>query len=90
MTFQETVLTSKESEAQIVFDPQTLNPHFDYREDDGSTHQVWFLDAVTAQNQTRAADVFVPRAMRCGGWGRRIPRCGPCSAASTTPQYPKA
>jgi cellulose synthase/poly-beta-1,6-N-acetylglucosamine synthase-like glycosyltransferase/peptidoglycan/xylan/chitin deacetylase (PgdA/CDA1 family)/spore germination protein YaaH len=60
MTFQETVLTSKESEAPIVFDPQTLNPHFDYREDDGSTHQVWFLDAVTAQNQTRAADVFRP------------------------------
>ncbi|MFA5902086.1 MAG: glycosyl hydrolase family 18 protein, partial [Hyphomicrobium sp.] len=28
MTFQETVLTSKESEAPITFDPQTLNPHF--------------------------------------------------------------
>jgi cellulose synthase/poly-beta-1,6-N-acetylglucosamine synthase-like glycosyltransferase/peptidoglycan/xylan/chitin deacetylase (PgdA/CDA1 family) len=61
MTFQETVLTSKESEAPIVFDPQTLNPHFDYQEDDGSIHHVWFLDAVTAQNQMRAADVFRPR-----------------------------
>jgi hypothetical protein len=61
MTFQETVLTSKESEAPIVFDPQTLNPHFDYQEDDGSTHHVWFLDAVTAHNQMRAADVFHPR-----------------------------
>jgi peptidoglycan-N-acetylglucosamine deacetylase len=61
MTFQETILTSKESEAPIVFDPQTLNPHFDYQEDDGSIHHVWFLDAVTAHNQMRAADVFRPR-----------------------------
>jgi cellulose synthase/poly-beta-1,6-N-acetylglucosamine synthase-like glycosyltransferase/peptidoglycan/xylan/chitin deacetylase (PgdA/CDA1 family)/spore germination protein YaaH len=60
MTFQETVLTSQESEAPIVFDPQTLNPHFSYQEDDGSLHQVWFLDAVTAHNQIRAADVFRP------------------------------
>jgi cellulose synthase/poly-beta-1,6-N-acetylglucosamine synthase-like glycosyltransferase/peptidoglycan/xylan/chitin deacetylase (PgdA/CDA1 family)/spore germination protein YaaH len=61
MTFQETILTSKESEAPILFDPISLNPHFDYQEDDGSLHHVWFLDAVTAQNQMRAADVFRPR-----------------------------
>ena len=61
MTFQEIVLASKESEAPITFDAQTLNPHFDYREDDGSVHHVWFLDAVTAQNQMRAADVFRPK-----------------------------
>ena len=61
VTFQQTVLTSKELEAPITFDPQTLNPHFDYREDDGSIHHVWFLDAVTAQNQMRAADVFRPK-----------------------------
>ena len=61
MTFQEAMLTSKESEAPITFDAQSLNPHFDYREDDGSTHHVWFLDAATAANQIRAADVFRPR-----------------------------
>jgi cellulose synthase/poly-beta-1,6-N-acetylglucosamine synthase-like glycosyltransferase/peptidoglycan/xylan/chitin deacetylase (PgdA/CDA1 family) len=61
MTFQEAVLTSKESAAPVVFDDKTLNPHFDYREDDGSTHHVWLLDAVTAQNQIRAADVFRPK-----------------------------
>lgn len=61
MTFQESMLASKESDAKIDFDPQTLNPHFEYREDDGATHQVWFLDAVTAQNQMRAADVFRPK-----------------------------
>ncbi|WP_210186515.1 polysaccharide deacetylase family protein [Hyphomicrobium sp. NDB2Meth4] len=61
MTFQASMLSSKESEAPITFDAQTLNPHFEYREDDGSTHQVWFLDAVTAHNQMRAADVFRPK-----------------------------
>ena len=67
MTFQETVLTSKESEAPIVFDPETLNPHFDFQEDDGSIHHVWFLDGVTAHNQLRAPTCFGPWAMPCGG-----------------------
>lgn len=61
MTFQASMLASKESEAPITFDRQTLNPHYEYKEDDGSVHQVWFLDAVTAQNQIRAADVFRPK-----------------------------
>ncbi|MFA5902246.1 MAG: glycosyl hydrolase family 18 protein, partial [Hyphomicrobium sp.] len=61
MTFQESMLSSKESEAPIAFDAHALNPHFEYREDDGSIHDVWFLDAVTAQNQIRAADVFRPK-----------------------------
>ena len=60
MTFQETVLAARDSEVPITFDQQTLNPHFAFNEDDGSTHQVWFLDAVTAFNQIRAADVFRP------------------------------
>ncbi len=60
MTFQETMVTSKESEAPIIFDRASLNPYFQYKEDDGSTHNVWFLDAVTAHNQIRAADVFHP------------------------------
>jgi len=61
LTFQESMLASKESEAPVTFDPQSLNPHFAYREDDGSVHEVWFLDAVTAHNQMRAADAFRPR-----------------------------
>ncbi len=59
-TFQETVLTAKDSEATITFDDQALNPHYYYEEDDGSMHRVWFLDAVTTQNQMRAADAFRP------------------------------
>lgn len=51
MTFQEAVLTAKESDAQILFDPVKLNSYFKYEEDDKSEHEVWFLDAVSAYNQ---------------------------------------
>jgi peptidoglycan-N-acetylglucosamine deacetylase len=59
VTFQEAMLAARDSEAQIKFDPATLNPYFLYEEDDGSPHAVWFLDAVTAFNQMR----------RAGGYG---------------------
>jgi cellulose synthase/poly-beta-1,6-N-acetylglucosamine synthase-like glycosyltransferase/peptidoglycan/xylan/chitin deacetylase (PgdA/CDA1 family) len=55
VTFQEAVLSSRDSEAEIKFDPATRNPYFDYDEEDGSHHTVWFLDAVTAYNQMRSA-----------------------------------
>ena len=55
VTFQEAVLSARDSEAEIKFDPSTRNPHFDYEEEDGSRHSVWFLDAVTVYNQMRAS-----------------------------------
>ena len=60
LTFQEAVLSARDSEARIRFDPATRNPFFDYDEDDGSHHTVWLLDAVTAYNQMRLARAFGP------------------------------
>jgi len=60
VTVQEALVTAKESEAEIEFDPESRNPHFDYDEDDGSHRTVWFLDAITAYNQMRAARSFHP------------------------------
>ncbi|HKC86373.1 MAG TPA: glycosyl hydrolase family 18 protein, partial [Blastocatellia bacterium] len=60
MTFQEAVLAARDSEAEINFDPVTRNPYFRYREEDNSQHTVWFLDAVTAFNQMRAALKYQP------------------------------
>ena len=51
LTFEEAVLTAKESEGVIHLDPTSLNPTFDYVDDQDHTHQVWMLDAVTAFNQ---------------------------------------
>jgi cellulose synthase/poly-beta-1,6-N-acetylglucosamine synthase-like glycosyltransferase/peptidoglycan/xylan/chitin deacetylase (PgdA/CDA1 family) len=60
ITFQEAILTARESEATIEFDPATRNPRFSYEENDGSVHQVWMLDGVTAFNQMHSADNYRP------------------------------
>lgn len=60
LTFQDAMDRASDAQADIAFDPDTQNPHFSYNEDDGSTHQVWFLDGVTAYNQIHAADEYKP------------------------------
>ncbi|HEY2495578.1 MAG TPA: glycosyltransferase [Candidatus Angelobacter sp.] len=52
---QEAWLHASESSAQIDLRSDSLNPHFAYMEDNGEKHEVWFLDAVTALNEMRAA-----------------------------------
>jgi hypothetical protein len=58
LTFEEAVLSAKDSEADIEFDPKTANPHFSFIEDDGNRHDVWFLDGVTAYNEIEAGDAY--------------------------------
>jgi cellulose synthase/poly-beta-1,6-N-acetylglucosamine synthase-like glycosyltransferase/peptidoglycan/xylan/chitin deacetylase (PgdA/CDA1 family)/spore germination protein YaaH len=60
LTFQDAMDRAADAQAEIGFDPDTQNPHFSYSEDDGSTHQVWFLDGATAYNQIHAADDYKP------------------------------
>lgn len=60
LTFQDAMDRAADAQAEISFDPDTQNPHFSYSEDDGSTHQVWFLDGATAYNQIHAADDYKP------------------------------
>jgi len=57
LTVEEAWLTARESEAMPRFDPASGNATFDYDEDDGQTHHVWFLDAASAWNELRAANV---------------------------------
>ena len=53
---QEAWQAADDAEAQIELDPDSLNGHFAYDDDDAHVrHQVWFLDAVTVLNQMRAA-----------------------------------
>ena len=56
MTFQQGVITAVESEADITFDPDTLNPHYSYEDENNRVHTVWMLDGVTAYNELRAAE----------------------------------
>ena len=52
---QDAWIRSSDSEAPIDLDPDSLNPHFAFDDEDGTKHEVWMLDAVTADNQMRAA-----------------------------------
>ncbi len=52
---QEAWLTASESEANVEFDPDSLNPHLSYLDDDNKRHDIWFLDGVTVLNEMRAA-----------------------------------
>jgi peptidoglycan-N-acetylglucosamine deacetylase len=55
VSVQEAWIGSRDSEEDIDFDGDALNPHFSYQDDDNFQHDVWFLDAVTALNEMRAA-----------------------------------
>jgi len=57
--FEGAMTTARDNGASVQFDPDTNNPHFSYEDNDG-THQVWFLDGVTAFNQIHAADPYRP------------------------------
>jgi len=60
LSFEEAVLSARDSEAEITFDPETSNPHFSFIEDDGKRHDVWFLDGATAYNEVHTADAYRP------------------------------
>ncbi len=68
-SFQESIVTATESEAQIQFDSDSLNPYYSYSDEHNFIHRVWMLDGVTAYNELRAAE-------RVGVQGTAIWRLG--------------
>ena len=55
VSVQEAWLAARDSEEDVDFDGDSSNPHFSYMDEQNRQHDIWFLDAVTALNQTRAA-----------------------------------
>ncbi len=55
VSVQEAWLEARDSETDIDFDSEALNPHFTYLDDANRRHDVWYLDAATSLNQMRAA-----------------------------------
>jgi peptidoglycan-N-acetylglucosamine deacetylase len=55
LSVQDAWIRSSDSETPLDFEADSLNPHIAYDEDDGTKHEIWFLDAVTALNEMRAA-----------------------------------
>jgi len=55
-SIQEALLHVEESESDVDFDGDSLNPHYSYYDERNRVHQVWLLDAVTAYNELRASE----------------------------------
>jgi peptidoglycan-N-acetylglucosamine deacetylase len=55
VTVQESWLGARDSDEDVDFDSDSLNPHFSYMDERNMRHDVWFLDGVTALNEMRAA-----------------------------------
>jgi cellulose synthase/poly-beta-1,6-N-acetylglucosamine synthase-like glycosyltransferase/peptidoglycan/xylan/chitin deacetylase (PgdA/CDA1 family) len=55
-SIQEALLHAEESDANIEFDSNSLNPHYSYYDEHGHVHEVWMLDAITAYNELRASE----------------------------------
>ncbi len=58
--FYDATQLAHDAEADVSLDDNALNPHFGYIDDDGRTHDVWFLDAATVFNQIKTADAYRP------------------------------
>ena len=56
VSIQEALLHADESDANVEFDNDSLNPHYSYYDEHNRVHQVWFLDAITAYNELRVSE----------------------------------
>ncbi|MBR8830736.1 MAG: glycosyltransferase [Chlorogloea purpurea SAG 13.99] len=73
IAFQDAIRIAKESEAQIKLDPASLNETFDYYDEKQRLHHVWFLDAITAFNQVKAAQQYGVRGFALWRMGSEDP-----------------
>lgn len=60
VTFTDATQRAYDAGAQPEMDDTELNPHFDYKDDAGRKHAIWFLDASTVFNQIKVGDGFHP------------------------------
>ncbi|HTS38401.1 MAG TPA: glycosyltransferase [Candidatus Solibacter sp.] len=58
VSVQEAWLAARDSDEDVSFDDEALNPHFSYLDEKSIRHDIWFLDAVTALNHMRAAQTL--------------------------------
>ena len=58
VSVQEAWLAARDSDEEITFDDDALNPHLSYLDERSLRHDIWYLDAVTALNHMRAAQML--------------------------------
>ena len=55
VSVQEAWLAARDSDEDVHFDDDAMNPHFSYLDERNLRHDIWFVDGVTALNQMRSA-----------------------------------
>ncbi|HKT87489.1 MAG TPA: glycosyltransferase, partial [Candidatus Sulfotelmatobacter sp.] len=55
VSVQDAWLSARDSEEDVNFDDDAMNPHFSYLDEHNHRHDLWFLDGVTALNAMRSA-----------------------------------
>jgi peptidoglycan-N-acetylglucosamine deacetylase len=58
VSVQDAWLAARDSDEDVSFDDDAMNPHFSYLDEKSVQHDIWFLDAVTALNQMRLAQTY--------------------------------
>ena len=58
VSVQDAWLAARDSDEDVSFDDDALNPHFTYLDERGFRHDIWFLDGVTALNHMRSAQTL--------------------------------
>lgn len=72
-TFHEAMRNAQDAGATIRMDPDVLNPTYEYTDDNGDNHVVWFMDAVTLFNQVKVTDPWRPRGYALWRMGMEDP-----------------
>ncbi|HTW30132.1 MAG TPA: glycosyltransferase [Candidatus Sulfotelmatobacter sp.] len=58
VSVQDAWLEARDSDQDVNFDDDAMNPHFSYLDEHNLRHDVWFVDAVTALNHMRSAQAL--------------------------------
>lgn len=90
VSFQEALVTARESEGEITFDDGALNPQFEYYDEKDRRHEVWFLDGVTVYNQVTEAQDFNPRGYALWRLGSEDPTLWSVLSSLSSQEMPSA
>jgi cellulose synthase/poly-beta-1,6-N-acetylglucosamine synthase-like glycosyltransferase/spore germination protein YaaH/peptidoglycan/xylan/chitin deacetylase (PgdA/CDA1 family) len=58
ITYQQVLVRARTYQSKIDFDNDSYNLHFNYTDDNGADHEVYFTDAATSFNSLRFADEY--------------------------------
>ncbi|MBI3650352.1 MAG: glycosyltransferase [Acidobacteria bacterium] len=84
MTFEDAVVNIADSSypkasddpedvVEVQMDEESLNPYYEYADDDDNVHRVWFLDAITAFNEMAVARNYSTRGFALWRLGSEDP-----------------